>query len=693
MKNTNFLSLFLLMLLSLMSCQEQDILNEEERKWINGKEEIIVAVYPNYNYPPYLFKDKNGDSEGILMDYLELIEKKAAYKFQIKEYDNFTALMNDAKAGELDLILEIQETPSRNKYLNFYSKLFESPYVIVGKKTPNIPKSRKDFETATFYLPEDVAIVENLKIQFPNAKISSPCKDDLDCLKMIAQKNDAFFIGPRAVTNYHIESNNLSNLKIIKNLGKDYQPSLAVVKDDSMLNDVIYNLVQSVSYEEKKEIKDRWLSQFKRPFYKKSFFWIVLLGIAIFLMIIILGINRYLKYVIRENTKELEKAKTIAERNNKLKTSFINNITHEMRTPMNAIMGFSGLLSKEVLTDTQRSNYLEIINNACLRLMNMMDNVLEVSLLQTGDVSVQKNTVLLDDLLKTVVYKHEENVKLKKIDCNCVIDISEEQNCVVMDQSKLQKIVDNLLDNAIKFTSKGEVTFNSTIDGDTLIITITDTGIGISEERLKTVYDGYSKSNLDMKDLYDGLGLGLTICKAYVSLLNGKINIDSELGKGTTVNVYLPVDVIDQQQLCEKEEMEPQERSHSFHKVLIAEDVNLNYLFLKSLLDKVVDFDFQFIRAVNGQEAIDLVLREKDIDIIFMDIQMPVMDGYQATTAIKKSHPSIPIIIQTAYSTAEDREQAFKAGADDFITKPIKPKTIENIFKKYLKTRGEKVTF
>lgn len=659
-------------------------MNEKEREWLNNRESISVAIYPTY--PPYIFLDKNDNPEGILMDYLKLLEKRAKFKFDIKKYQDFSKIMEDAQNEKIDLILEIQEAPSRTEYLNFYFKLFESPYVIVGNKTDGPAKTIKDFETATFYLPKDFAIVENLKLQFPKARILTPCETDLECLKNISESRAGYFVGPKAVATYYMKSKSLNNLEILKYIGKDYEPAIAVVKDDLMLNEVIYNAMESITYQDKQEIIDSWLVTFNKPFYQKVSFWVKLCVGILCLLLLIVVFNRYLKYVINSKTSELKKAKVKAEQNSKLKTSFINNITHEMRTPMNAIMGFSDLLSKEDLDKSQREDYLKIINQACLRLMNMMDNVLEISLLQSKQLSAQKNTVLLKELLTKCFDKFKNNASLKKIQYYLEIDISEEQNCIVVDEDKLCKVIKHVIDNAIKFTSYGQVFFFANMKDNTLDLTITDTGIGISEKRKKSIFDSYSKSNQeDTTELFEGLGLGLTISKAYTELMNGQLDLHSELGKGTSVHIQVPISIAIKQQHCVEEIKESTKAPKpSFYKILIAEDVTLNYVFLKSLLEKINDYDFQIIRAENGREAIEIVERELNVDLVLMDIQMPIMNGYKATREIKKRFPHIPIVAQTAYTNSEDRKKAFASGCDDFISKPIKPDIVKQMLKKFI---------
>lgn len=678
---------FLLVTLSVLfltvSCQDADIMNEKERKWLNEREHIKVAVYPSYT--PYIFLDEKDNPQGILMDYLKLLEKRAQFKFDIKKYDDFSKIMEDARNNKLDLILEIQESPSRREYLNFYFKLFESPYVIVGKKAQGPAKTITDFETATFYLPEGFAIVENLKIQFPKATILTPCGTDLECLKNISESGEGYFVGPKAVVTYYIESKSFNDLEILKYTGSDYEPSIAVVKNDVMLNDVIYNAMQSVTYQDKQEIIDSWLVTFNKPFYLRVSFWVKLCIGILCLLLLIIVFNRYLKYVINSKTSELKKAKINAEQSSKLKTSFINNITHEMRTPMNAIMGFSGLLSKEGLEENQKNDYVTIINQACLKLMDMMDNVLEISMLQNKQLTAQKNTVLLTELLTKCFDKYKDNERLKNIQYQLVLDIPESKNCVVVDENKLSKIIKYVIDNAIKFTCRGEVIIFATIKEDAVIIRITDTGIGISSERQKSIFDSYSKSNQDTTELFEGLGLGLTISKAYVELMNGQLDIQSDLGKGTTVHINIPISIEKKQESCGKGINESTKRPiPSFYKILIAEDVALNYLFLKSLLEKMNGYDFQIIRAENGQEAIEIMERELNIDLVFMDIQMPIMNGYKASLAIKERFPHIPIIIQTAYTNSEDRQKAFASGCDDFISKPIRPAVVKDILKKFI---------
>ncbi|WP_124980702.1 response regulator [Nonlabens xiamenensis] len=664
------------------ACSSGDVLTKEERDWLKNNDPVKVAVYPYY--PPYIFKNEEGNPEGILYDYLKLLEKKLDTKFEVVEYSDFSVVIEDAQNGKIDWILEVQETESRKEYLKFYTKLFETPFVIVGHKDQQKSYDRDSLSTADFYLPKDFAISESILRDFPEANVISNCATDEECLRKLLQNKQAYFIGPQTVVTYFTESKGLEDLIVLGNLGRDYDPSMAAVKDNEMLNSLLYKGLNEITYEEKKEVINRWLVMFNKPIYKTERFWITATILILSFLLALLVINRYLKYTIKRRTKQLEQAKEKAEESSILKTSFINNITHEMRTPMNAVMGFSGLLKNNHVDRETRLEYINIINQGCLRLMDMMDNVLEVSLLQSNQIKTLNTSTDVKLLIQQCYDKFKDQAIQKKIKYDLNVPIDESQNCVLVDQAKLRKIILHTLNNAIKFTASGSISLSGKIIDDQLYVSISDTGIGISEKRLESIFDSYSKSNQDTTELYEGLGLGLTISKAYADLMNGRLEIHSKLGKGTEVEIWVPVHDIGPSEECQPQQRKLRSESPLF-KVLIAEDVQLNFMFLKALLDRNSEFDIQVLRAENGQEAVDHVRSGEHVDLVFMDIQMPIMNGYRATELIKTYNAQIPVVMQTAYTTISDKQKAMEAGCDDFISKPVKPEIVSKMLFKFLK--------
>ncbi len=664
-----------------ISCNDSSILTPEEQDWLTTAEPIKIAVFPYY--PPYNFKDESGELEGILMDYLLKLEEKLNYKFEYVEYQNFSKVLQDAKDQKIDLILEIQRNDIREKYLNFYEKLYHSPYVIVGDTTQSFGIQLEDLLGKKIAMPKGFAIIDYVKEKHPTITVKDGCKNDLECLQWVQQGKADFYIGPKAVTSFFIKSNQLNRLHVISILDYEYKPGIAVTKTHPELNNIIYKGTESITYKERSAIREEWLYNVATPFYMQLQFWIAIASIIALLMVIITAINRFLKWKVTARTVELEKAKKKAEESSKLKTSFINNISHEMRTPMNAIMGFTGLLNKTGITLEEQEEYASIITDGCDRLMEMMDNVLEISLLQSSQVISKKRNTDIKQLVKNSFDTYKNKALKKGITYELLDTISEEDSGILIDKMKLSKSINYLIDNAIKFTEKGHVKIGVRKAENRIYITIEDTGIGISEEHQSSIFENYSKSDKEDVNLFEGLGLGLSITKSYCTIMNGHLSVKSKPGEGATFIIDIPYNPSNTTTATTDERMMTTSKNDEYS-ILIAEDGEVNYLFLKTILKRYDDHKLSIYRAKNGKEAVNIYTENNMIDLVFMDIQMPIMNGHDATKELKKINPQLPIIAQTAYSTQADIQRAFKAGCDDFISKPVDPAAISKVLQRFL---------
>ncbi len=679
-KRSLLIPLILFVIFVVSSCSRQKVLSKKQSEWLQQQDTITAAIYPYH--PPYQLINSRGEVDGIFTEYLELLEKKIGYTFKKNYYDTWPGLMNAVKKEEVDIIIEMNPTDIRKSYLDFYAQLFESPHVIVTRKDVFYGAKISDFYDRIIVLPKDYAIYENLKQKYPKLNFAIE-KDEITSLEQLNSGKYDAYIGPKAVINYLIKTKNLNNLKIDGETDFIYNSGIAVFKKNKMLSRIISKATKSVSREEKQDIVDNWLFNVVTPFYQKTKFWIVFSITALALLLTILLTNRYLKFKIKQKTKELRIAKENAEESDRLKTSFIRNISHEIRTPMNGIIGFSEFLDNPDLTDSERQEYARIIINSGKQLMSIIEDILEISKLRSKQVKVNIEKTNLIVLLKALFSIFEIKAKEKNIELYLENGLPDDQNLVLIDKSKLNKIVSNLLDNAIKFTNEGYVKVYYKIENNHIIISIEDTGIGINPKDQENIFRSFSQSEKEISKNYGGLGLGLTLAKENVALIGGQIRFKSEKGKGTTFTITLPHNPIESNIIKTSTNSEEKSPEQEKQIVLIAEDGEVNFLFLKTVLIKMQDYDFVIHRAKNGKEAVDLCMDNSNIDLVLMDIKMPIMDGYDATKHIKKIRPELPVIAQTAYSTEEDIQKALDAGCDDFISKPVDRKILKPILKKY----------
>jgi PAS domain S-box-containing protein len=369
--------------------------------------------------------------------------------------------------------------------------------------------------------------------------------------------------------------------------------------------------------------------------------------------------------------QELIKAKEKAEESDRLKTAFLANMSHEIRTPMNGILGFASLLKIPDLNHEQFTKYVAIIEKSGLRMLNIINDLMNISKIESGQMEVIKSFCNINEQIEYLFTFFKPEAEKEELGLQYETSLANNKAIVYTDSEKLHAILANLIKNAIKYSHYGNIHFGYLKKGDHLIFHVSDTGIGVPEERQSAIFERFIQADIDDKKAREGAGLGLAIAKAYVELLNGEIWLDSEVGKGT--NFYFTIPYITNVNVATTE-------NKSFDKtskkkipskkinILIADDEEYARTFLSIILQ---DRANNIFHANTGLEAISLLENNPDIDLILMDVKMPVMDGYSATKEIRKYNKDIIIIAQTAYALPGDNKKATNAGCNDYISKPI----------------------
>jgi len=383
-----------------------------------------------------------------------------------------------------------------------------------------------------------------------------------------------------------------------------------------------------------------------------------------------------------EQKRIAEKEK--AEKNNKLNNDFISNLSHEIRTPMNGILGFTEFLNDPNLSDVKRKHYVRIIQNSGNQLMRTMNDLLEFSKLGTKQVKTIKTEVCLNDFLLELFTVFDVKAKENKIPLYLRKGLSDIKSTILIDENKLNNVLGNLLENAFKFTKSGFIEFGYKKIGSNLELYVKDTGIGIKREYQKSIFERFTKEEKESSKNVNGLGLGLWIAKENTELLNGTITLKSKKGEGSAFFVtisYLPIHENLVKNSTDSSKEKDRETSHKC-KILIAEDEEINFLFLEILLKEEIDLECTIVHAKNGEEAVEICKKTPDIDFVLMDLKMPVLDGFEALKLIKAFRPDLPIVAQTAFSSNEDKTRVFAAGFNDFLSKPINKEALQEVIKK-----------
>lgn len=381
---------------------------------------------------------------------------------------------------------------------------------------------------------------------------------------------------------------------------------------------------------------------------------------------------------------ELKIAQQKAEESSQLKTEFLNNLSHEVRTPMNGILGFSSLLNNPGITEEKRKNYVSIIQNSSKQLLQILNDILEISSLETKQVSLRENEFNINEVLMDLFAIFNIKAKDKHLALYLKKAISDKPCNIVADKTKLIKILSNLLDNAIKYTHEGYVEFGYSILNEMIIFYVKDTGIGVAKENFEMIFNRFSQEDKYYSQKTGGLGLGLSISKEHAELMGGSITLESVKGEGSTF--YLSIPHKSKIDFSNKIPLNDQTSNGAFT-ILIAEDEEINFLYLKALFEEEIKGDYTIIHAKTGKEAVEICNKNPNINLVLMDIKMPIMGGYEATHLIKEKYPKLPVIFQTAYSISSDIAEAFEHGCDDFISKPIQKTDFFRVIYKYIKIK------
>ncbi len=384
----------------------------------------------------------------------------------------------------------------------------------------------------------------------------------------------------------------------------------------------------------------------------KGWFYVILTAVLFYLL-------------LRTHLTRLRNAEQKSRESDQLKTAFLQNISHEIRTPMNGIIGFTGLLSSDDLTEEQKNEYIQIITKSSQKLLSIVDDVLDLSLIETGNIKANDDVVNINDMMDELYSTFRPLIK-ENILVSVQKGLGGKTAFVRTDHIKLRQTLYNLINNASKFTHEGYIRFGYTLKEKELEFFVEDSGIGIDPALHQKIFERFSKADKDMGRLYDGVGLGLAICKGNVDLLGGKIRVKSELQKGSSFYFTIPYQQVTINDEIDEESEEPKETVKST--ILVAEDDETNFMYIKEILDKA---GFKTRRASNGKEAVEIFQKEKNIDLVLMDLKMPVLNGYEATKQIREIRPDVPIIAQTAFALDESREKAIEEGFNDYISKPF----------------------
>lgn len=680
---------------------QANFLTTQEKQWLKNKKDSLFII-PECYYPPYIFSE-NDTIVGASVDLLKIIEKDLGIEFKIQPCDKLERVLQRVNERDYNIVTSVKKNAERSQFMQFTAPYYDIPVVIVTKRNKRDIYYYDKLEDYKIAVYGQTSLHYYLKTLFPHYNLLV-CDSDYACLESVRE-------GKADITTIDIASfshlcmrHKIRNLQVANIVPFNYNLALATGKNQDTLQSILNKAILNIPPETRNEILNKWVvfEMDEQNWFEKYFYHLIIaLGIVLFFVILIISWNRTLtrKVTVKtlelgEKNQELEqkegilvstnkalvRAKEKAEESDRLKTAFLNNMSHELRTPMNGIIGFSEMLILDDITEEDRKYYHSIIKKSSDQLLNIINDILDLAKIEANQISLFEQETDLHELCNDIITLHSLEAQNKGLELKRNYN-PDQPVWIIADKQKLTQILRNLFHNGIKFTEQGSVTLGYEIVDNLILISVTDTGIGIEEKIYEHIFDRFTQAENTASRRYEGTGLGLPISKGLVEKLGGEIKVKSELGKGTIFEVRIPYKPDLKKAQEELKAASKDLANNTEHTILIAEDEEINFMYLSQLFDKM---NVKYIRATNGQEAVDMVKANNEIDLILMDIKMPIKDGIEATGEIKAYNPVIPIIAITAYAFNEDRERAMQAGCDDYLAKPVSPQKILQAIEKYV---------
>jgi two-component system sensor histidine kinase EvgS len=542
----------------------QNILSKSEQIWLDkNKDSIVFSV--ECNYAPFIFEDENGIPQGVSIDIAKEIEKILNIKFLYKKCQNLPDILDSIKNNKTDFVSSVKETQERKKYMIFSETYIEIPAVIVSSKKNKKVLNLSDLTDYKIAIAEETGLYYEIKETYPEYQIHT-YKTEYDCLNgLVNEEVDVTITDAASFSNFKT-INSIKNIKVSNVIPFSYNLSFgAPIHNDTIIT-IINKAINQISSKQKRNILNSWVKLGIEKTYniKKllaTFF--SLFGLIIIAFLIVFTWNRMLNKKVFEKTRllnaelllreeiqneltvtniKLKQAKEKAEESDRLKSAFLANLTHEIRTPMNGMLGFSKLLSKKNLDDKTKEKYIKIIHSSGNQLLSIINDIIEISHLDTNQVAINNNSINLNDMLFEIQKELKITIPVEK-KIELILDLHNTSSGFLLetDAVKLKQIITNLISNAIKYSLNGSIKFGyQLINSNTVQFFVKDSGIGIKKENLDIIFERFRQINTDYKIFQQGSGLGLSICKSYVELLGGKIWVESEYEKGSDFYFTIP---------------------------------------------------------------------------------------------------------------------------------------------------------
>lgn len=660
-------------------------LTGNEESWLEEHGGIRIGFLDN---DPVVFSmdKKSGEIHGTLSEYISYAKDclgNHTLKFDIEAFDDYDKMIEALQNNEIDVIYYASRNSNVAEKKGYALSNTAWTYNLIAVT------NKEDFNENDAYVvavPKNkVALKQHIAYNYPHWKLVD-CDSIEDGTNMVDDdKVDCFIMGSSQVLSF----DGKKNFKIIP-LTKTMEACFAVKDGQATLLSILNKTIKAMP----SDMLTSAIAMYDSTAYKTTFYSflkdhlvvVLVLGFSIIIVILLL------LQKARRAEASAKVALKSAEDASLAKTQFLHNVSHDIRTPMNAIVGYSQLMKKE-LTNPKLIHYQEMIEQSSKLLLSIINNVLDMARVESGKMELDENYEVIGNISQLVCSAFAAEASRKNIELNKIVNV--EHKHIIVDSTKMQEILSNLISNAIKYTSAGgKVTIDTKElpydkEGYVLIQTkVSDTGIGMSEEFLPSLFELFTRERNTTLSKIPGTGLGMAIVKNFVDLMNDSIEVESELGKGSTFTITIPHKIVNKDYTYRNIESSNEfDIDFMGKRILLAEDNKLNAEITTTILSemgfevKVVEDGIFCVNEIQHQPA-------NTYDLILMDIQMPNMDGYKATHCIRRlSQPekaNIPIIAMSANAFEEDKKKAFDVKMNDYITKPIDFQKMEQVLKHIL---------